>query len=80
MKRSETRETRQAQRELRKAHKKRQKELKKLSEQDKQVYIALLDPDNKAMQAIRHGGDEELQAMYRKDIWDSIRKKHSMVH
>ena len=51
-----------------------------MSAQDRQVYLELLNPDNPAMQAIRHGGDAELQAMYRKDIWDSIRKKHSLLH
>ena len=32
------------------------------------------------MQVMRYGDDDDLQEMYKRDIWDSIREKHSMVH
>ena len=31
------------------------------------------------MQVMKYGGEQELQEMFRKDIWDSIRQKHQMV-
>ena len=80
LKRSQSKEQRQAEKRLRKAHKKKQKELKKLSEKDKHVYMELSDPSNPVMQVMRYGGDKELQEIYKRDIWESIREKHRLLH
>ena len=32
------------------------------------------------MNLVRHGGDTELQELYRRDIWDAIREKHRLLH
>ena len=80
LKRQQSKESREAQKRLKQAHKKQMKALKKLSEKDKHVYMALSDPNNPVMNIIRYGGDEDLQEIYRRDIWDSIRNKHREVH
>lgn len=51
-----------------------------MSEHDKKVYMDLQDPNNPVMHVMKYGGDEALQEIYRKDIWESIRQKHRLLH
>ena len=42
--------------------------------------MEISDPSNPVMNAIKFGGDKELQEMYKSDIWEKIRDKHRFFH
>ena len=42
--------------------------------------MELSDPSNPMMQVMRYGGDKEMQEIYKRDIWESIREKHRLLH
>lgn len=80
LKRSQAAQTRQAEQMLRKEQRRRNKQLSKMKEADVRTYLALSDPDNPVMRAIKFGSDEDLQQMYKADIWEQIRAKHRFFH